>query len=234
MPDTKGVGGVGDCETGIRAGWLGGVGAAGGRWRGTAAKAADRHRRAGHPGVPLSARFLRPEARRPHRRRRRGMARRGVWASYGSATTGRNEGGKGMTSGIARFQVRQEPPTLTARDGSLPVRGVATVLPTGPRRVRPTIPHVRSPRTRHDAACARRWPSVGWSCQVRQEHPTLTARDGPSPGSRGRHRLADRTAPREPTIPHVRSPRTRHDAACARGWRSAGWSCQVRPHPLAE
>ena len=37
------------------------------------------------------------------------------------------------------------------------------VLPTGRRGVRPTIPHVRSPRTRRDSACARRWRSVGWS-----------------------------------------------------------------------
>ncbi len=37
--------------------------------------------------------------------------------------------------------VHQGHPTLTARDGSPPIRGGATVLPTA--RVRPTIPHVR-------------------------------------------------------------------------------------------
>ena len=45
--------------------------------------------------------------------------------------------------------------------------------------------------------------SIGSDCpcqrhQVgRQEHPTLTVRDGSPPDSRGRHRLADRPAPRE-------------------------------------
>ena len=54
-------------------------------------------------------------------------------------------------------------PTLTARDGPPPIRGVAIVLPTGRRHVRPTIPHVWSRRTRHDSVCARRGRSVGWS-----------------------------------------------------------------------
>ena len=42
----------------------------------------------------------------------------------------------------------QEHPTLTARDGSPPIEGVATVLPNGRRRVRPTIPHL--PELRQD------------------------------------------------------------------------------------
>ena len=68
-----------------------------------------------------------------------------------------------VTSERGRYRP-QGHPTPTARDGPPPIRGVATVLPTGRRRVSPTMPHVRSPRTRHDSACARRWRRAGWSC----------------------------------------------------------------------
>ena len=69
-------------------------------------------------------------------------------------------------------------PTLTARNGPPPIRGVATVLPTGRRRVRPTIPPVRSPKTRLDSAGARRRRSVGWSCRNPAPRFALTARGG--------------------------------------------------------
>ena len=38
-----------------------------------------------------------------------GWKGRGVWASYDSVTNWHNEGGKGMTSEIVRFQVRPHP-----------------------------------------------------------------------------------------------------------------------------
>ena len=58
----------------------------------------------------------------------------------------------------------QERPTLTAGDGSPPIRGVATGLPTGRRRGNPRFRTSGAPaRTRRDSACARRWRSVGWS-----------------------------------------------------------------------
>ena len=66
------------------------------------------------------------------------------------------------------------------------------------------------------------------------DHPyaRLVVETEVSPGaveSRDCHRLADRPAPRGPTIPHVRSPRIRRDSACARRWRSAGWSWRPAP-----
>ena len=81
-------------------------------------------------------------------------------------------------------------PTLTARDGSPPIRGGATVLPTGQRRARPTIPPVRSPdRTRRDSAGARRWRSVGWSRPRPRPGPTTAQSPGRlAPGNRIRRR----------------------------------------------
>ncbi len=86
-------------------------------------------------------------------------------------------------------------PTLTARDGPPPIRGVATVLPTGRRRVRPAIPHVRNPRTRHDAARARRWRSVGWSCPREQGVRQIC---GTTALSRSDRRFRSRSRPRDP------------------------------------
>ena len=41
--------------------------------------------------------------------RKAGWKGRGVWASYDSVTNWHNEGGKGMTSEIVRFQIRPHP-----------------------------------------------------------------------------------------------------------------------------
>ena len=79
---------------------------------------------------------------------RSGRARGGA---RGAAAGGRGDRGAGGDPLQCLRSRRQEHPTLTARDGSPPIRGVATVLPTGRRRVRPTMPHVRSPGTRYDS-----------------------------------------------------------------------------------
>ena len=101
----------------------------------------------------------------------------------------------------------QEHPTLTVRDGSPPILGATTVLPTGRRRVRPTIPPVRSPRTRHDSACARRWRSVPGRARpaAADAPPTVRDADGHIASDDGRN--VKPSGPRPPQPRQTSRPR---------------------------
>ena len=70
--------------------------------------------------------------------------------------------------------------------------------------------------------------SVNDSGRSRQEHPTPTARDGPSPIRRVAPSCRPAGAAWDPRFRPSGAPGPRRDSACAGLWRSVGWSCRSR------